>query len=381
MLGFGVIIPILPIFTKELGAQDYQIGLIAMIYPIMNFFFAPLWGTLSDRHGRRPIILVSVFITALAYLVFAQVNMLSILFLSRLLSGIGSANISVAQAYITDVTTPQERTKTLGLLGAAFGIGFIIGPTLGGFLKSISSPGQVDWVGYVLASMSFLNFGIAYFLLPESMKNKRIDAPFNFRVVTGIATELKKPSIRELLLINFIFIAAFMLMNMACSLMWKEVDGLSDKQVGYVFAFTGLATAIVQGLLVGRMVKWFGEKKMLAYGTFFMIAGMLMLPLVGESYFIPLELVGLTFIALANGCLTPSITSLISKYSDPKDVGQVLGVNQSFGSVARAAGMGISGFLYGINFHVPFFAGALLMTLCFWLANTFSKTPAPATQS
>ncbi len=381
MLGFGVIIPILPIFTKELGAQDYQVGLIAMIYPIMNFFFAPLWGTLSDRHGRRPIILVSVFITALAYLVFAQVNMLSILFLSRLLSGIGSANISVAQAYITDVTTPQERTKTLGLLGAAFGIGFIIGPTLGGFLKSISSPGQVDWVGYVLASMSFLNFGIAYFLLPESMKNKRIDAPFNFRVVTGIATELKKPSIRELLLINFIFIAAFMLMNMACSLMWKEVDGLSDKQVGYVFAFTGLATAIVQGLLVGRMVKWFGEKKMLAYGTFFMIAGMLMLPLVGESYFIPLELVGLTFIALANGCLTPSITSLISKYSDPKDVGQVLGVNQSFGSVARAAGMGISGFLYGINFHVPFFAGALLMTLCFWLANTFSKTPAPATQS
>lgn len=381
MLGFGVIIPILPIFTKELGAQDYQIGLIAMIYPIMNFFFAPLWGTLSDRHGRRPIILVSVFITALAYLVFAQVNMLSILFLSRLLSGIGSANISVAQAYITDVTTPQERTKTLGLLGAAFGIGFIIGPTLGGFLKSISSPGQVDWVGYVLASMSFLNFGIAYFLLPESMKNKRIDAPFNFRVVTGIATELKKPSIRELLLINFIFIAAFMLMNMACSLMWKEVDGLSDKQVGYVFAFTGLATAIVQGLLVGRMVKWFGEKKMLAYGTFFMIAGMLMLPLVGESYFIPLELVGLTFIALANGCLTPSITSLISKYSDPKDIGQVLGVNQSFGSVARAAGMGISGFLYGINFHVPFFAGALLMTLCFWLANAFSKTPAPATQS
>ena len=117
MLGFGIVIPILPIFTKELGAQDYQIGLIAMIYPIMNFFFAPLWGTLSDRHGRRPIILVSVFITGLAYLVFAQVNALHILFLSRLLSGIGSANISVAQAYITDVTTPQERTKTLGFWG------------------------------------------------------------------------------------------------------------------------------------------------------------------------------------------------------------------------------------------------------------------------
>lgn len=264
-------------------------------------------------------------------------NALPILFLSRLLSGIGSANISVAQAYITDVTTPQERTKTLGLLGAAFGIGFIVGPTLGGFLKSISSPGLVDWVGYVAAGMSFVNLGLAYFLLPESTKVKRANAPFNFKVVTGIVTELKKPSIRELLLINFIFIAAFMLMNMACSLMWKEVDGLSDKQIGYVFAFTGLATAIVQGTLVGRMVKWFGEKKMLIYGIFFMIAGLMLLPLVGESYFIPLELVALALIALANGCLTPSITSLISKYSEPHDVGQVLGVNQSFGSLARAA--------------------------------------------
>lgn len=378
MLGFGIIIPILPIFTKELGAEDYQIGLIAMIYPIMNFLFAPLWGTLSDRYGRRPIIMLSVFITGLAYLVFAQVSALHLLFLSRLLSGIGSANISVAQAYITDVTNPLERTKKLGLLGAAFGIGFIIGPTLGGFLKSISSPGQVDWVGYVTASMSFINLGLAYFLLPESLKKKRLDAPFNFKVVTGIVLELRKPSIRELLLINFIFIAAFMLMQMACSLMWKEIDGLSDKQIGYVFAFVGLVTVIVQGALVGRMVKWFGEKKMLTYGIFFMIIGLVILPLVGESYFIPFELIGLAFVALANGCLIPSITSLISKYSDPKDVGQVLGVNQSFGSIARAAGMGVSGFLYGLNFHVPFFVGAVLMAISIWLVNQFSKLPAPA---
>ena len=373
MLGFGIIIPILPIFTKELGAADYQIGLIAMIYPIMNFLFAPLWGTLSDRHGRRPIILVSVFITGAAYLVFSQVTALHILFLSRLLSGIGSANISVAQAYITDVTTPQERTKTLGFLGAAFGIGFIIGPTIGGFLKSVSTPGMVDWVGYAAAAMSFINFGLAYFLLPESLKIKRTEAPFNFKVVTGITTELKKPAIRELLLINFIFIAAFMLMQMASSLMWKEVDGLNDTQIGYVFAFVGLATAIVQGGLVGRMVKWLGEIKMLTYGVFFMIAGLVILPLVGENYFIPFELVGLALVALANGCLTPSITSLITKNSEPQDVGQVLGVNQSFGSVARAAGMGASGFLYGINFHVPFIAGALMMAASLFLTRAFSK--------
>ena len=377
MLGFGIIIPILPIFTKELGAEDYQIGLIAMIYPIMNFFFAPLWGTLSDRYGRRPIILISVFITGLAYLVFAQVNGLVILFFSRMLSGIGSANISVAQAYISDVTSVKERTKSLGFLGAAFGIGFIIGPTIGGYLKSISAPGQVDWVGYVAAGMSFINLIMAYFMLPESLKDKQSNAKFNFKVVTGIITELRKPSIRELLLINFIFIAAFMLMQMACSLMWKEIDELTDQQIGYVFAFIGLATAIIQGTLVGRMVKWLGEQKLITYGIFFMITGLVLLPLVGKSYFVPFELFGLTFIALANGCLTPGITSLLSKYANPREVGQVLGVNQSFGSLARAAGMGFSGFLYGMNFQVPFFVGALMMGVCFILANSFARIPPP----
>lgn len=377
MLGFGIIIPILPIFTKELGAEDYQIGLIAMIYPIMNFFFAPLWGTLSDRYGRRPIILISVFITGLAYLVFAQVNGLVILFFSRMLSGIGSANISVAQAYISDVTSVNERTKSLGFLGAAFGIGFIIGPTIGGYLKSISAPGQVDWVGYVAAGMSFINLIMAYFMLPESLKDKQANAKFNFKVVTGIITELRKPSIRELLLINFIFIAAFMLMQMACSLMWKEIDELTDQQIGYVFAFIGLATAIIQGTLVGKMVKWLGEQKLIIYGIFFMITGLVLLPLVGKSYFVPFELFGLTLIALANGCLTPGITSLLSKYANPREVGQVLGVNQSFGSLARAAGMGFSGFLYGMNFQVPFFVGALMMGVCFILANSFARIPPP----
>ena len=377
MLGFGIIIPVLPIFTKELGAEDYQIGLIAMIYPIMNFFFAPLWGTLSDRYGRRPIILISVFITGLAYLVFAQVNGLVILFFSRMLSGIGSANISVAQAYISDVTSVKERTKSLGFLGAAFGIGFIIGPTIGGYLKSISAPGQVDWVGYVAAGMSFINLIMAYFMLPESLNDKQANAKFNFKVVTGIITELRKPSIRELLLINFIFIAAFMLMQMACSLMWKEIDELTDQQIGYVFAFIGLATAIIQGTLVGRMVKWLGEQKLITYGIFFMITGLVLLPLVGKSYFVPFELFGLTLIALANGCLTPGITSLLSKYANPREVGQVLGVNQSFGSLARAAGMGFSGFLYGMNFQVPFFVGALMMGVCFILANSFARIPPP----
>lgn len=317
--------------------------------------------------------LLSIFITGIAYFVFAQANVLLILFLSRMLSGIGSANISVAQAYITDVTSPEERTKSLGFLGAAFGIGFIIGPSLGGFLKSISSPGTVDWVGYVASAMCFVNLIMAYFLLPESLKEKKKNLPFNFKVVTGIVTELKKPLVSHLLWINFIFITAFMLMQIASSLMWKEVNGLNEKEIGYVFGFVGVATAIVQGLLVGRMVKWLGEVKMIYYGIFFMAIGLAILPITGNRFFVPFEFIGLALIALANGCLTPGITSLLSKFANPKEVGQVLGVNQSFGSVARAAGMGLSGFLYSFNFHIPFLVGAVMMLTSLFFITTFER--------
>ena len=373
LLGFGIIIPILPIFIKELGAQDFQVGLIAAIYPVMNFMFSPFWGTLSDRFGRRPIILWSVVITAIAYLVFANARVLIVVFLSRMLSGIGSANISVAQAYIADVTSPGERAKSMGLIGAAFGLGFIFGPSLGGYLKSISSPGSVDMVGYVTAGLCVINFILAYFMLPESLKEKQKEVRFNFRVVTGIARELRKPSIRELLMINFIFTVAFMLMQISCSLMWKEVSNLSDEYIGYVFTFIGIATAIVQGGLVGRLVKQFGETKLLVIGSLLMMIGMVMLPLVAIDYFIPLELFALALIALANGCLTPNISSLLSKVAAPSEVGQTLGVNQSFGSLARAFGMGLSGVLYSLNYFTPFLAGAALMGICLALTTSLKR--------
>ncbi|MCU0419489.1 MAG: MFS transporter [Cyclobacteriaceae bacterium] len=378
LLGFGIVIPILPIFSKELGAADYQVGLIAAIFPVMNFLFAPFWGTLSDRHGRRPIILISVCITCIAYMVFGLSTSLVVLFLSRLLSGIGSANFSVAQAYIADVTPPQERAKAMGLMGAAFGLGFIFGPVLGGYLKSISPAGHVDLVGYVSAAFCVLNLVLAYFLLPESLKELKKEAPFNFRVITGIRHELRKDSIRELMIIQFIFILAFMLMQLSCSLLWDEVHGLSEKHIGYTFAFIGLTTAIIQGTLVGGMVRWLGERKLLVYGAWLMVVGLLILPFVDRAWFVPVELLGLAIVALANGCLTPSISSLLSKYAQPNEVGQTLGISQSFGSLARAVGMGLSGLLYGVDFHLPFVVGAGLMVLTLWFIRHLQQEPTAA---
>ena len=369
MLGFGIIIPILPIFSKELGAENYQVGLIAMSYPMMNFLFAPFWGSLSDRFGRRPIILVSVLITTIAYLIFAQSVNLWILLLSRILSGIGSANLSVAQAYVADVSRPEDRAKTMGLIGAAFGLGFIIGPTAGGYLKSLSSVGHVDWVGYGAAAICMVNLVWAYWQLPESLKVRNDHLKFNFKVVSGIARELRKPVIRELLLINFIFITAFMIMQIAASLFWREFIGLTEIQMGYMFAFIGVLTVVVQGGLVGRMVHRFGESRLVSAGIYLCIVSFAMIPWVNRSTFIPLELIAFALLALANGCITPSITSLLSQSAVPNEIGQVLGVNQSFGSLARALGMALSGFMYGVDFHLPFLASAIIMLICIWMVG------------
>lgn len=369
MLGFGIIIPILPVFSKELGAENYQVGLIAMSYPIMNFLFAPFWGSLSDRFGRRPIILGSVLITTVAYFIFSQAISLWILLLSRILSGIGSANLSVAQAYVADVSSPKERAKSMGLIGAAFGLGFIIGPTAGGYLKNLSTYGHVDWVGYGASAICLVNLLLAFFFLPESLKERNHNLAFNFKVISGIVHELRKPVIRELLLINFIFITAFMIMQIAATLFWRESIGLTEIEMGYMFAFIGVLTVIVQGGLVGRMVKRFGEYRLVTIGSYLAMLGFALIPWVTTETFIPLELVAFGILALANGCITPSITSLLSKSAAPTDVGQVLGVNQSFGSLARAAGMALSGFMYGIEFHLPFLTGAVLMVLCVWLGG------------
>ena len=380
MLSFGIIIPILPIFSKELGAANYQVGLIAMSFPIMNFLFAPFWGSLSDRYGRRPIILGSVFITTLAYLLFSQSVNLWILLLSRILSGIGSANLSVAQAYVSDVSRPEERAKSMGIIGAAFGLGFIIGPTAGGYLKSLSSYGHVDWVGYGAAASCVINLVLAYFFLPESLKERKKDLTFNFKIISGIARELRKPVIRELLMINFIFITAFMMMQIAVTLFWREKIGLTEIQIGYMFAFIGVVTVIVQGGMIGKLVLRFGEHSLVAAGIYLCIVAFALIPWVTRDTFIPFELIAFSLLALANGCITPSITSLLSKSCSPLDLGQVLGVNQSFGSLARAAGMAFSGLIYGIEFHMPFLLAATIMIACLWLVNVMKSAIVPATE-
>ena len=371
LLGFGVIIPILPLFSESLGASDTQVGFIAAIYALMNFTFSPFWGRMSDRHGRRPIILVSVLITMMAYLIFSQTETLLVLVLSRVFSGIGSANIGAAQAYIGDVTTPQNRAKSMGLIGAAFGLGFVFGPPIGGFVKAEYG---IEMLGYVAAGLSAINFIVAYFFLPESLKEKNRDSKAQ-NIVTSIGKQLVRPNINRLFWINILFITAFSMMQVTAVLLWSDHSHLSEKEIGFVFMYIGISSALVQGLLVGKISRRFGERQMLAIGLTLLSIGLAAMPFFQGELFVPFELVAIGLLALANGFINPALMSLVTEYGSPSELGQLTGLYQSFGSLGRVIGPAIGGALYGFEYHLPYLAGPCLLVVAYLLSKGLVQPP------
>src|SRR5690606_4521001 len=364
LLGFGLVIPILPTYATELGASAFEVGLIAAVYALMNFIFSPFWGSLSDRVGRRPVIAWTVFITAAAFLLLAHAVTIPLLFAARMLAGIGSANIAASQAYITDVTPIDRRAKAVGMIGAALGTGFIFGPPVGGFIKEHYG---MEWVGYLAMILSLINLVLVLVLLPESIKQKDPTARINLRPVTQTIRALRRVNIRDLFLTSFTYISAFSMMQVTVALLWEQHYALSEAAVGYMFAFMGFMTVIVQGTLIGPLTKSFGEQRLLIYGCVLMGIGLLLTPFVPLQHFIPFALGPLIILALAQGCLMPSITSLLSRSSGENEQGQVLGMNQSFMSLARVVGPTLGGALYGWHFTSPYIGGAVLMAGTLWL--------------
>ncbi|MCB0795316.1 MAG: MFS transporter [Flavobacteriales bacterium] len=370
LLGFGLVIPILPTYATELGATAFEVGLIAAVYALMNFVFSPLWGTVSDRHGRRPVIAGTVATTAFSFLLLAHADTLWLLFVARTISGIGSANIAASQAYITDVTERSERARALGLIGAAFGLGFIFGPLVGGFVKEHFG---MSWVGYTAMCLSLINLLLVWFFLPESIKEKDPHARLEFKPITGVFRALKRAGLRDLFLTSFTYITAFSMMQVTVVLLWEEYYGLSEAQIGYMFAFIGLASAAVQGGLVGKLNRTFGEHRLLVYGSLLMAVGLGSIPFVPVEWFVPLGFLPIVFLALGNGCMMPSLTSLLSQEATEKEQGQVLGTNQSFGSLARVLGPTLGGMLYGWHYVSPYVGGALLMMVTLYVVLAYNR--------
>ena len=394
LVGFGIVLPLLPIYSEHLGAQEWMIGIIMASYSAMQFLFAPGWGRLSDRIGRRPVMLVSTAGAMVSYALFGVASGFSngtiallLIIVSRILAGICGANITVAQACIADVTPPEERSKKMGLVGMAFGLGFIFGPVLG--WASMRLFGQTG-PGWVAASLCAANFILALMILPETRKPE-MHAPQRPRFARWVQT-FQNPAVRLLVLVFFLATFCFTCFETTLGLLiarnfhlvsvgdLRAIDLLDPKKFGdaataasILFAYCGIIGAFVQGGPLGKLVKRFGEPKLIALSLVLVALSLGPLPFVkgdaalkwsvlfsgdGAPWWILLVLLAL--LSIGSGLTRPPVFGMISNLTPAHEQGATLGVAQSAGSLARIAGPIFASGLFGIAPSIPYVACAVL---------------------
>jgi DHA1 family tetracycline resistance protein-like MFS transporter len=372
LLGFGIIIPLLPIFSlNELHMHETTIGLVTGIFSLMQFVFTPVWGRLSDIYGRKPIILFSLTGNVLSYLmlgfVFAGVlKSVVLLFVARAMAGLFSGNIGAAMAYISDITSKADRSKGMGIIGASFGLGFVFGPFLGGVLAQRFGFGAPVFLSSMLSLTALiLAFNILKESLPEQYRRK--DRRLNLKLKNGInklTLALKHPNVGFLILLYFIITFSFSNIFSTFQLYAESDVGFNYdiEQISYLFAYMGVLGAFVQGVLIRPLTKIFDEKKILIAGNFVMAIGLGTIPFSQRSLI--LLLLSLLLLGLGNGLNQPITLSLVSKYTDPDEQGGILGINQSLGSLARFLGPSWGGLVYErIGYTAPFLTGGSFMIL------------------
>jgi len=363
LLGFGIVLPVLPYYAEHHGASPFLIGLLFTSYSIMQFLFAPLWGKLSDRHGRRPLILLSLAGSCIGFLIFGMADRLTFLFIGRMIAGIAGAIIPTTNAYIADLTTPETRAKGMGLIGVAFGLGFILGPSIGGLL----APYGYEKAPLVASALAGLNLIFAYFKLPESLtasaqkKALAIDAGLK-----AIWHALTNPRTGLLLLLHFFVIFAVANMETTFALLNEHMYHLNASQTAWLFTLIGISMSVSQGLIVGRAVKRFGEKKCIVSGTFAMIFGLALMPFAPN---LPCYCAILVLLSMGAGINNPSVSGLLSRLSSADEQGGIMGIAQSLSSLGRILGPAWGGFVCGaFNVRWPFISGSLLMAMAFILS-------------
>jgi multidrug resistance protein len=361
LLGFGIIIPLLPFYAETFGATGFTIGLLATSFSLMQFIFAPIWGRLSDRIGRRPIILLGLLGSCLSYLAFGLASTLPSLFMARIFAGIAGANIPTAQAVVADLTTPENRAKGMGLVGAAFGLGFIFGPAIGGFLSQYGYAVPA----FFASGLSLANFVAAWFLLPESLRPEH-RAMERVGRIAALRAALARPHLPLLLVIGFLVVAAFSGYESTFALYAERTYGFTASSIGYIFALVGVILVIVQGAFVGRVVKRIGEHHVVPVSLALVAAGLLMIP---ATTSVAALLVATGVMAVGMGFNSPSLMSLVSRYSTAEDQGGVMGLTQSLNSLARIVGPMWGGFAFDhLGIGMPYITSAAVMGLAALLA-------------
>ncbi len=361
LVGFGIVIPLMTFYAESFNATGVQVTLLMACYSFAQFFAAPLWGQLSDRVGRRPVMLVSIALTAVMLACFASATSLTLLFVFRTLHGVMTANISTAQACVADLTTRENRARGMGMIGAAFGIGFTIGPFIGGELSQVSLTAPL----WLAAGLSALNFFLALAFLPETRHagSSVAHRPIN---PTALLEAVRNPKLGLCILLVFVQVFAFALMESTFTLFAEHEHGLRPQDVGRLFGLVGIIGIVVQGGLIGRIVQRFGEGPLVPVGLGLLSVAILCLPLV------PLGAALMTVfgvIAVGQGLANPSLQAIISKGASAEEQGSVLGSAQSMSALARATGPALGGLLFDkVGHGTPFYAAGALLALGVGLA-------------
>jgi MFS family permease len=379
LVGFGIILPISPYLARLFHASPFQVGLLLSVYSLMQFLFSPLWGGLSDRIGRRPVILISLFGGGCSYLLFAFSNTLALLFISRALAGIFGGNISAAQAYIADVTTPAERSKGMGLIGAAFGLGFIFGPLIGGLLGKLGTtlgstpPLGMSFPALGAAAICLSNFVFAFFVLKESLQkgSRTQDRSSRFK---KISQQLRRPLAGHLIFVFFLSGLAMAQMEAMLFPYVADVFHWSFETASYGFAYVGVLMVIIQGYFIRKWMPKYGERYLLSLGL-----GLFSLSLFGIaiSTTVALMAIVMTILAVGNGLMRPPNLGMISVLTPESEQGVALGVTNSLASLGRIIGPVFGGWFYEhISVHAPFvFAGLLALIAFLMVMRLYKKLP------
>jgi len=362
IVGFGIVIPILPYYAEHFGAKGLEFGALLGVYSLMQFFANTLLGRWSDRVGRRPILLATMLLNAAGYVLFAFAGSYWALFLSRVIGGFAGGNIGAAQAYVADITTPVERSRGMGLLGVAFGLGFVLGPGIGGLAARYLSHAAP---GLVAAGLSLVNFASGWFILAESLHPERRATQRGIGL-GAIVRGLRDRRLRPLMLVWGIFPFAFAGYTTALPLHAGATLGWHEGELGLFFVVFGLTGALVQGLVFRLLAPRFGERALVIAGTGGVGIAMAAVPFTHSS----LALYAWTIpLAFSQGLVAPAASGLVSLYADPSEQGETLGAAQAFGAIGRMVGPEAIGKAYDLWGSLTAFLLAGGVMALAWLAT------------
>jgi len=361
MVGFGIVIPILPFFVGKLGGGALSLGVFMSVYSIMQFIFAPIWGRLSDRIGRRPVLLIGIAGYGVTFIMFGMINNLYLLIGLRALAGmVSSATIPTAMAYLADITDGADRSKTMGMLGATMGLGMIFGPAIGGWLglHSFSLP------FFVAGGLALLLLPFTWVLLPESLKLPISDVPG--RRKPRLTLEVMKDPLFALFAFNFVISFSMSMFESTFALFSAAKVGFGPEEMGITFAILGIFAVIVQGGLIGPLVKKFGEARLVNSGAILSACGLILIILSGRN--VVLLVMSTVVFMVGNSLMTPTSSSLVTKQNS-RGQGASLGVFQSFASLGRVFGPVTGGALFELGMGLPYIAGATFLVFIVLIAG------------